>query len=333
MSKQYDSIDLFKCIFSLFVVAIHTNLLSGSLHPLIRLAVPGFFVFSSFFFFSGKSYGKKKILKMVKRNIKLYMSWFVLLLPVTLLIRQYFSRGILFGIITLVKDFIFGSTYLASWYIVALTIALIMVNYIIKRIPKILSIVLVSLIYLVCLATSTYSFLMDYALFDLSKITSIFYPATSFLIGIVWASLTMWLIDCKWFEVKDKFLFLKIIVSVVMLFCEHMLINTMTSNGVDFSSNDCYVFLLPACFYIAKGIINWELHLSNAKELRNISTVIYCLHFSVAVCIRKIITPTFGNINIFMLSIIICLLFYVICNRVRVKCNNHILKSFIGCLW
>ena len=51
-TKNYDILDLTKLILSIMIVAIHTSLLPTVLYPWLRLAVPLFFIISSFFLFN-----------------------------------------------------------------------------------------------------------------------------------------------------------------------------------------------------------------------------------------------------------------------------------------
>lgn len=50
--KQYDAFDIVKLICCILVVCIHTNPLPNFFQPIYRLAVPFFFMISSFLFFT-----------------------------------------------------------------------------------------------------------------------------------------------------------------------------------------------------------------------------------------------------------------------------------------
>lgn len=52
--KNYDIFDLTKFILSLFIVAIHSSILLDILSPCVRIAVPLFFMISSYLFFERK---------------------------------------------------------------------------------------------------------------------------------------------------------------------------------------------------------------------------------------------------------------------------------------
>lgn len=84
---KYEMIDILKFIFAIFVVGIHTNIMSNPkdtfqwyiLHIFFRLAVPFFFIVSGFLF--GKKYIKnkenlKEISKMqIKRLLIPFIFW------------------------------------------------------------------------------------------------------------------------------------------------------------------------------------------------------------------------------------------------------------------
>ena len=82
--------DIVKFIMALMVVAIHSSLFPMVLYPWLRLAVPMFFIISSYFFFGNlrkvetDKEKNKRLWKYVKRNLILYGFWFVVLLPYTL---------------------------------------------------------------------------------------------------------------------------------------------------------------------------------------------------------------------------------------------------------
>lgn len=90
LQKKYDAkYDLIKFVLSLFVLAIHASVYPMGLFPWLRIAVPLFFMLSAYFVFSklhsAPADQQKAILKnFVYRNLRLYLFWFVILLPLTL---------------------------------------------------------------------------------------------------------------------------------------------------------------------------------------------------------------------------------------------------------
>ncbi|MCD7763658.1 MAG: hypothetical protein LUI14_10790 [Lachnospiraceae bacterium] len=93
-TKNYDAVDISKLILSLMVVALHTSFLEGFANPILRLAVPIFFIYSGFFFFykdSQVNEENKPLKKLVVRNVKLYAAWFLVLLLPTNYLKSYFD--------------------------------------------------------------------------------------------------------------------------------------------------------------------------------------------------------------------------------------------------
>ena len=132
------SFDVLKFFLSLIVVTIHVNLTSQILLPWSRIAVPLFFVISSYFLFSKinltEKYDEQKLIlkKYIFRNLKLYAFWFIALLPITLYYRKWFDAEIFVGFFKFVKAVLFQSTFRASWYIMATIIGTIIVFYLSK---------------------------------------------------------------------------------------------------------------------------------------------------------------------------------------------------------
>lgn len=96
--KNYDVLDLTKLVLSIMIVAIHTSLFPNILYPWLRLAVPLFFIISSFLLFSkvnNVSLTEKDIVvkNYIIRQLKLYLFWFIILLPLTVIIRKEWIIG------------------------------------------------------------------------------------------------------------------------------------------------------------------------------------------------------------------------------------------------
>lgn len=77
--------DILKYMLSVMVVCIHVNKLPDWYNPILRIAVPLFFMMTSYFFFKKQRYSldgdrQKNLLQFIKRNILLFLFWTVLLL-------------------------------------------------------------------------------------------------------------------------------------------------------------------------------------------------------------------------------------------------------------
>ena len=133
LDKGGDKYDLLKLILSILIVLLHTRPLPSLLVPILRTAVPLFFIMSAFFFFNKikqQAWSKQILLlkRFTKRNLRLYLFWFIVLFPVTLSRHSWFESGLMLGIIRMIRSFLFGSTFAASWFIMALVISVSIVT-------------------------------------------------------------------------------------------------------------------------------------------------------------------------------------------------------------
>lgn len=115
--RNFDSVDAAKFVLSILVVAIHSYPFDGYavfFNPILRTAVPLFFLISSYFFFNHHKYLsdlEERVLhieKYVSRNLHLYLFWMLVFLMPTIRYRQWFSNGILNGLVLWTRSFFYG---------------------------------------------------------------------------------------------------------------------------------------------------------------------------------------------------------------------------------
>ena len=135
--KVYKGLDLLKFVMALAVVAIHVKpftdlaLLDRIAQPILSVAVPIFFLITSFLFFR-KNYSLKPnerigaLIRYFNRIATLYIVWFFLDIGYILLRKGYFSSGV-DGIVKLLKDVVFASTFPGSWFLSASVFAIVVV--------------------------------------------------------------------------------------------------------------------------------------------------------------------------------------------------------------
>lgn len=280
--------DIIKFVLSLFVLAIHTVVYPFALYPWLRIAVPLFFMMSSYFCFSklksepADRHGKV-LKKFALRNIKLYVSWFILLLPFTLYLRrsEYFSQGIWQGIESFIKGLFFGSTFVASWFITATIFGVLIIYYLSKWFKKKWIILSISafIFGLVTLQSSYVSCIQETALL------SAIHVASRGLGGFVcsFPAAILWIFIGKCFaEAKSKGLPLWLLAVVLTLSCVGLYAEWRFVISLDGSyNNDSYFMLLPVCcalFAIIQRIpaIHWK----PSAYLKHASTIIYVSHGS-----------------------------------------------------
>lgn len=302
--KTIEILDVTKFVLSIMVVGIHT-LGKYGIYPLFRIAVPLFFMISSYLFFSNSE--KRGNIGFLKkfciRNLKLYCFWFIVLMPVFLPLGGYLTGNLLFNVFKLIIKVFFGSTFTASWYISALVIGMCFVFACDKfKIDYRIVLGFTFLIYVICCLNSNYRNLMadDSIIVMINRI----YPGTiynGFLAGLFWISLG-YVFACKGKICNRKKSKIGLIVSILLLEGEYFIV-TKYHLAVD---NDCYFMLVPVCYFIFDNLIkcNWKCKKIEVKLLRKYSTIIYCVHGSVAVLIE--------NYWIIETNLLCCILKFVI---------------------
>ena len=298
--KSYDSFDLFKFLAAIMVMLVHTRFLGDSrfhwLHPWCRIAIPVFFMISSFLFFSKYDSipDEKKnsyLWKFVKRDLILYLFWFIVFLPFTYVYRDYAHKGL-----QMVLGTIFlGSSFPASWYLMALAIGIIIVAKLDKGIGRFIVPVVSLLFFLVCLGQYTWRPVADQL--GLSKIYVI--PdlrfANNFFVAPIWIWTGRMFVKHKdkLLSVSMKIVTAAFVLSLVPLWLEH---NYLYQHGLFTMNNDVYLFVLlsgPLFFWF---ILRLDIHVANAKTLRCMSTLIYCIHATFIEFLRVyVILPKFGE--------------------------------------
>lgn len=334
-----DSIDLAKIILSLMVVAIHVPPARGGAYeiliPILRTAVPIFFMLSGYLLF-GKikdcTIEEKKsiVTNYIIRILKLYLSWFVILLPVTIIRGDYFVDGISVGILEILKDFVLGSTFPASWYLMAVVIGTILV-FIISALKESClsdSIVLVcgGILYVLCCLLSNYRNVIGHTPLSISY--NIF---NSFPVSIIWIELGKLFAEQKKVRLyTTRFRFCGAFICIIFLYIEQFVILHFKWGY----TNDCYFMLVPCCIFIFSIIISGKIKIRNAKILRSISTIMYCLHLSIAIIVNKVLI-FFGVIEtnfilwikyIFVVAFcfVVAVLILKICNREKMRIVKYL---------
>lgn len=133
--------DILKFGMSVMIVCLHTKIfaefsfLNKIISPLLQLAVPCFFVLSSFFFLRKcRTYGYQRtnLIKYLKRLFILYIFWYVVNIPVIIKKLSIFYRASNFNDCSDIIKLIFKiGSYPGSWFITSLMIA-ILLFYILK---------------------------------------------------------------------------------------------------------------------------------------------------------------------------------------------------------
>ena len=313
--KNLDAADVLKFVLSILIVSTHTSLFEGYITPLVRLAVPAFFMISGYFFFSKinscDSIEKQRayLKKSVSHNLKLYLFWFILLLPLTLYIRHYHTMGIFGGLWHLVRDFLFGSTFQSSWYITALITGFALVLFLSRRLPQHALVIIGVICYIPSLLSSNYEFVITSS-DTLQKIgdslSQVFLlPCRNFSVSILYIVLGKYLAE-KNYEGKTKRYTITFLLAFAALVAEYL---ALRYSGVKITNTDCYIAVPFAAYYLCKVFLTLDISVKHALVFRKISTVSYCAHMAVFMVVGKAFKifeiPDWQNLLHFAITLIL----------------------------
>ena len=156
---KYNGLDVLKFCMAICVVAIHTKpfitneTLNCWINPLLQTAVPVFFIISSFLLFKkmNRLYRKEQntaLVNYVKRIGLLYAIWFVIEIPYTLYLRGYFIRQTFAAsLLQLIKDTLFATTFPGSWFLSAMTVAIVLVFLMNRHLSKYIALIISFAVY------------------------------------------------------------------------------------------------------------------------------------------------------------------------------------------
>lgn len=283
-SNRLAILDVAKYILSFMVVAIHAQLFPMVLYPWLRIAVPLFFIISSYLFW-GKvnkielsTDKNKQMKKYVIRNLKLYLFYFVVLTPYTLLIRDWFDNGILSGFVKMFQSALFASTFPVSWYIQASIIGMVIIFFASKKVNNIVLLIVSVFIYLFAAMRSSYNNIIE-NIPCLQWIYSTYEFVFLSPMGNVSAAL-VWIVLGKIFaerniNIKFRYSFFGLLVFGFLLYAEWRFVYHM--NGT--YNNDCYVLLMSFVFFIFEIIRKIKLSVNSITTfLGKSSVIIYTTH-------------------------------------------------------
>ena len=311
--KNNDLIDLLKFVLSFMIVAIHTGLFGAYLYPWLRLAVPLFFITSAYLFFSkvnscdGTRQKLMALKSFVLRNLKLYAFWFVVLFPINVFTRAWFSNGFLNGILNIFQNFLVGSTFVASWFISALVIGTAIVFFASMKVNNTtLFIIGAALNILISLRSSYIYFFreMTDVLVGVINYENIMNnPYNSFPVAIFY--IVCGKIFADGVRVKVKTSALSLAAFLPLLFVEWYLIY----HFADRYNYDCYIMLAPCALAIFNILIQLKpTTVFCAKEMRKASIIVFASHGAILSCLNWMVKKIGWDAPSFIVFLITCII-------------------------
>ena len=252
--------------------------------------------------------------KYIRRNLQLYLFWFILLLPATLVLRDYFDNGILLGILDLLKGFFFVHI---SRFVVYNGICNWSKFNIFSFKLKVENTVLLfmSLItYVFCVMGSNYHNLLTeigpiYNFYSLYvSCFSVLY--NSFPVSLIWILIGKYLSEHS-MKSAQPIIIVLFVVSGLLLWSEYALVQCMEFSLTD----DCFFMLPPFCFFacvlLRRLKISWRGGEIFFQKLRNMSTIIYCSHLTIAFTVRYLLEYfdiSLSYVFLFMITLLLSII-------------------------
>ena len=323
-NKQNNAIDLAKFICAIFVVAIHVapfgtadeTSVIGYMNFFIqdylaRIAVPFFFITSGYFLFRKinlKNFDIKPVKQYLIKLIKLYLIWSLIYFPVRLGGIFTDKKGIIHGVFSYFKDFIFSTSYSHLWYLNALIFATLLISFLLyKRVKPIYIIAGGGIFYIIGLFGQSWfgfldplrgTFVWDILKFIQSVITT---TRDGLFDGLLFVGIGMIFAFYK-IELSRNKALTGLGISLILLFIEAF--------GLQFfgysRSHDTYLFLAPVAFFLFAVIRNVQLPDNrNYKKMRTLSSLIYFIHPWIKIILGAITYLIFKKQAIFLISFLL----------------------------
>ena len=276
----YNTIDMAKMAAALFVVAIHSQPFEGMaevvvINWLARLAVPFFFVASAFFFFR-KPADEQDWRHYVRRLAVLYLFWFVVELPITILHAFIETEhSFVVSLLCFVRRFFFGSTFSGSWFLMALMESVPLIFFLSKRFTLRSLFLAGCAAYAVVVLCTYYYFFLPAAWQQVAKAMG--HIETSFLSAFVFCVIGKFIAGHETELRRWK--------QATWLCLSCLIISAAEVLTVDIvhapSANDCYFMLIPTVFALFVVLLQHEVQNTaiHYRYWRKASTVFYFSHF------------------------------------------------------
>lgn len=323
MAKQhhyYANLDIAKTVLALLVVTLHVFLNSPNpklyplLNPVTRIAVPTFFILSSYFFFrkiKGVNWtGRVSYLRHAElRYIGLYVFWFVVLLPITLIA----DRGMISSGRQFVTQLLFNSTFADSWYIMALILGIPIILILTKLFGNYGALIISIFANGLALFTTNYAntVLGLRVMKHWYALPITIYPYQAFPVALLWIVIGKLFADEQVRVNRVHLWRLGAVCSIIALYIEQQIVLHMHWD----IHGDAFFMLIPTCFFVFGLLISMGKGRISSLWLHAFATVTYCLHGSlirvaniIAMHMHFQMTTNLNHLVVWILIILTCTL-------------------------
>ena len=272
--------DFLKFVMACLIVAIHSQAFYGHfssiyLRPITGIAVPVFFILSSFFYFKRIHEGSdiySSLKHYLQRIGTLYLFWLVVNLPVVYHQHHYFSENFLEDIARLVKDVLFRATFSGSWFFSASVLAICVFSFfyrikVLQAVIFCLSVIVFLYINCIELVPNSYHGLYDWWVVNVRDEVRL-----TVLEALPWVGLGMVLSTKKIVNLKIS----KIVLFVLLVIFLFFLLYTHSNNYIFYYALS--KFLLAIVLVLLASNLKIECN-NTSKHCRKLSTLFYMIHF------------------------------------------------------
>ena len=303
--------DILKFVLAMLIVVLHSGIAPRWTHPVLRLAVPLFFMMTSYFFHLklkgavDNNSRKECLRKYVTRNAHLYLFWSIALLPcVVLLHSSWFNDGFVNALINIVKSFFITGFFPASWFVLSSVYAVVIIFVLSKWLKNGWIFFIAFLIYLVALLDSNYGGLLSEQARNQLNILGIRH-ALNLPAAMIWMVIGKVFAE-KPFILSNKPLYSMLVVSGLLYFVEFFIIEHFGWS----IHTDCFLMSIPLCILIFIAIgQSADFNCKYALWLRKSSVIVYCTHFTIIRLLRLVSLHVLWlpGLAIYGITLIICL--------------------------
>lgn len=306
-------LDIAKLICAFLIVGIHTNLFWESnvelnflfVQVLPRIAVPFFFMISSYFFAKGiekreekqrKEYVRKKITYLIKLYIQITIVYIIVLFIKGDINITWSTMG------HHITTFFARGSYYHLWFLIALIYNTILYNKL-RKYNKIIFLISI-LCYVLGILFHSYRFIIQENslfrwLFNHSYLYDTFRGIVTYAFPFYWLGVIIARIK----PIDKKTVKIGMIVSIILFFIEIYTLHNFNYN----KSYTITIFLYPMCFFVFYQLTMIQ-RTSNLKiDLGKISLLIYLLHplmIEIVIKVFKLLKIEVSSLTIYCLVIL-----------------------------
>lgn len=294
--RNNNCIDLTRFICAILVLGVHfisdygyNNINFILSQGIGRVAVPFFFITSGYFL-ANKSGDTIKIQNYLFKIIRIYILWSVLYFPYEIYMWKLNSENIMLDILIYIKKFFLIGSFIHLWYLLAVIIAVIIIEALLKKfsIDKII-VIGFSLYILGVLGDGYYNVLVNTPLikriYDL-YLSLLETTRNGLFFGLFFISLG-YFINIKRVVIKKS---ISLVCLIISLFCMIIEIYFMKNNNLMLDYN-MYISIIPATFFLFNLVKEIQLKDNTIYPmLRNMSVTVFLIQFM------------FNGISLFIIS-------------------------------